>query len=138
MSDVPEVTPAEAWQALNDDPRAMLVDVRTDAEWTYVGMPDLSAAGKSVVAIGWQVFPSMAVNGSFVAALREAGLSPEHRLHFLCRSGVRSLAAARAAHAAGFPEVFNIRDGFEGPADARGHRRTVAGWIASGLPWRQR
>lgn len=138
MSDVPEVTPAQAWQALNDDPRAMLVDVRTDAEWTYVGMPDLSAAGKPVVPIAWQVFPSMAANPGFVEALRRAGLTPGHRLYFLCRSGARSLASARAARAAGFPEVFNIRDGFEGPVDGHGHRRTLAGWIAAGLPWRQR
>ena len=61
MSDVPEATPAETWQALNDDPKAMLVDVRTDAEWTYVGMPDLSATGKPAVPIAWQVFPAMAV-----------------------------------------------------------------------------
>lgn len=138
MSDIPEITPAETWRALNDDPKAMLVDVRTDAEWTYVGMPDLAATGKPVVPIAWQLFPAMTVNPDFVAALRRAGLTPGHRLYFLCRSGARSLAAARAARAAGFPEVFNIRDGFEGPADADGHRRTVAGWIASGLPWRQR
>jgi rhodanese-related sulfurtransferase len=138
MSDVPEASPAETWQALNDDPRAMLVDVRTDAEWTYVGMPDLSATGKPVVTIAWQLFPAMAVNPGFVEALRQAGLTPEHRLYFLCRSGARSLASAKAARAAGFPEVFNVRDGFEGPVDRDGHRRTVAGWIASGLPWRQR
>jgi len=138
MSDVPEVSPTETWQALNEDPRAMLVDVRTDAEWTYVGMPDLSATGKPVVPIAWQLFPSMAVNPGFVEALHDAGLTPEHRLYFLCRSGARSLAAARMAHAAGFGEVFNIRDGFEGPLDGEGHRRTASGWIASGLPWRQR
>lgn len=138
MSDVPEVSPAETWQALNEDPRAMLVDVRTDAEWTYVGMPDLSATGKPVVPIAWQLFPSMAVNPGFVEALHDAGLTPEHRLYFLCRSGARSLAAARMARAAGFTEVFNIRDGFEGPVDGAGHRRTASGWIASGLPWRQR
>jgi rhodanese-related sulfurtransferase len=138
MSDVPEVSPTETWQALNEDPRAMLIDVRTDAEWTYVGMPDLSATGKPVVPIAWQLFPSMTVNPGFVEGLREAGLTPEHRLYFLCRSGARSLAAARMARAAGFAHVFNIRDGFEGPLDGEGHRRTAAGWIASGLPWRQR
>ncbi|WP_439577262.1 rhodanese-like domain-containing protein [Elioraea sp.] len=138
MSDVPEVSPADTWQALNEDPRAMLIDVRTDAEWTYVGMPDLSATGKPVVPIAWQLFPSMAVNPGFVEALRAAGLTPDHRLYFLCRSGARSLASARAARAAGFPQVFNIRDGFEGPVDGLSHRRTVSGWIASGLPWRQR
>ncbi len=138
MSDVPESTPAETWRALNEDPRAVLIDVRTDAEWTFVGMPDLSATGKPVLPIAWQLYPSMAVNPGFIEELHRAGLGPEHRLYFLCRSGARSLAAARAARAAGFPHVFNVADGFEGPVDADGHRRTMAGWIAAGLPWRQR
>ncbi|MFQ3622279.1 MAG: rhodanese-like domain-containing protein [Acetobacteraceae bacterium] len=138
MSDVPESTPAETWRALNEDPRAVLIDVRTDAEWTFVGMPDLSATGKPVLPIAWQLYPSMAVNPGFIEDLHRAGLGAEHRLYFLCRSGARSLAAARAARSAGFPHVFNVTDGFEGPVDADGHRRTTAGWIAAGLPWRQR
>jgi len=73
-----------------------------------------------------------------VGALRKAGLTPEHRIHFLCRSGARSMAAAQAAQAAGFPQVFNVAEGFEGNPDAEGHRGVVAGWKAEGLPWRQR
>jgi len=138
MSDIPELTSAEAWQALQEDPLAMLIDVRTDAEWTFVGMPDLSEVGKPVLPIAWQLYPSMEVNPRFIDELRRAGLGPEHTLYFLCRSGARSLAAARAARAAGYPQVRNIADGFEGPADPEGHRRTVAGWIKAGLPWRQR
>lgn len=137
MSDIPHATVQETWAALRSDPMAALVDVRTDAEWTYVGLPDLSAAGKPVHRIAWQMFPSMAVNEGFVPALAEAGLTPAHRLYFLCRSGARSLAAARAAREAGYGAVFNITDGFEGPLDEAGHRRTRAGWIAAGLPWRQ-
>jgi rhodanese-related sulfurtransferase len=135
---VKNIPPAEVWQALQADPRAQLVDVRTDAEWTYVGLPDLSAAGKQPVMIAWQLFPAMQVNAGFVDALRAAGFTPEHEIFFLCRSGVRSLHAAQAAQAAGFPNAYNIADGFEGPPDAEGHRGTVAGWKAEGLPWRQR
>ncbi len=135
---VPDIGPAEAFAALREDPLAQLVDVRTDAEWAYVGLPDLGAAGKQPVLIPWQVFPAMQVNTGFVDALRRAGFTPEHRIHFLCRSGVRSLAAAQAAQAEGFPHVFNVAGGFEGPVDAEGHRGTVAGWKAEGLPWRQR
>ena len=135
---VPDSAPAETYAALRDDPRAQLVDVRTDAEWAYVGLPDLGEAGKQPVLIPWQVFPAMQVNGGFVEALRRAGFTPEHQIHFLCRSGVRSLAAAAAAQAEGFPHVFNIAGGFEGPVDADGHRGNVAGWKAEGLPWRQR
>ena len=135
---VENVSPAEVWQALRGDPNAQMVDVRTDAEWAYVGFPDLSEAGKRIAAISWQVFPAMQVNAGFVEALRAAGFTPEHRIYFLCHSGVRSLHAAEAAVAAGFPHSFNIADGFEGPPDAQGHRGTVAGWKVEGLPWRQR
>ena len=135
---VEDVPPAAAMQALNDDPEAVLVDVRTDAEWNFVGLPDLSGAGKQPVLIPWQMYPSMQVNGAFLDHLRRAGATPLSSLYFLCRSGARSLAAAQAAQAAGFPNAYNIADGFEGPPDAQGHRGAVAGWKAEGLPWRQR
>ena len=125
------------WAALQGDADARLVDVRTNAEWAYVGIPDLSAAGQEPVLIPWQVFPTMQVNAEFVGHLRQAGLTSAHKLYFLCRSGVRSTAAARAAEAAGFAHTFNVTDGFEGPPDGDGHRGQVAGWKASGLPWRQ-
>jgi rhodanese-related sulfurtransferase len=137
MSDIPNVTVAETWEALRTDPGAALIDVRTTAEWTYVGLPDLSAIGKPVHRIAWQLFPAMTVNERFVEDLEAAGLTPSNGLYFLCRSGARSLAAARAAVAAGYPRAFNIADGFEGPLDEAGHRRTRAGWIAAGLPWKQ-
>jgi len=135
---VENVAPREVWSALQADPLAQLVDVRTDAEWTFVGLPDLSAAGKTPALIPWQIFPTMQVNTGFADQLKQAGFTPENRIYFLCRSGVRSLAAANAAIAAGFPLAFNIADGFEGPPDGQGHRGTVAGWKAEDLPWRQR
>ncbi len=135
---VENIPPEAVWTALQEDPDAQLVDVRTDAEWTYVGLPDLGRAGKQPVLIPWQVFPSMQVNGAFVDQLRQAGFTPEHKIYFLCRSGVRSLAAAEAAIGAGFPHAFNIADGFEGPPNGSGHRGEVAGWKAAKLPWRQR
>lgn len=138
MTHVPDVSPAEAWEALRSDPQAALVDVRTDAEWAFVGVPDLGAAGKQAVLIPWQVYPSMQVHAGFIDDLRRAGLTPEHKIYFLCRSGARSLAAGQAAVAAGFPHAFNIADGFEGPPDAAGHRGVEAGWKAASLPWRQR
>ncbi len=135
---VENISPEEVWEALRQDPQAQLVDVRTDAEWTYVGLTDLAEAGKQPVLIAWQVFPKMEVNAGFVVQLQQAGFTPEHHIYFLCRSGVRSLAAAQAAQAAGFAHVYNVADGFEGNADGDGHRGLVAGWKASGLPWRQR
>lgn len=135
---VENISPPEVWHALQQDPQAQLVDVRTDAEWTYVGLADLSAAAKQPVLIPWQIFPKMEVNTAFIDQLKQAGFTPEHRIYFLCRSGVRSLAAAQAAQAAGFPNVFNVADGFEGNPDSAGHRGRIAGWKAAGLPWRQR
>lgn len=138
MPGVPDVTPTATWEALTSDPAAALIDVRTDAEWNFVGLPDLGPLGRQVVLIPWQVYPSMQVNGAFAEHLRKAGLTPESKLFFICRSGVRSLAAGQAAQAAGFPLAFNVADGFEGPVDAEGHRGQVAGWKADGLPWLQR
>ena len=135
---VEDISPEDSYEALRTEPDAMLVDVRTDAEWNFVGIPDLSATGKQPALIPWQLYPSMQVNGAFIENLRRAGATPLTKLHFLCRSGARSLAAAQAAQAAGFPHAYNVADGFEGPVDGDGHRGVVAGWKASDLPWRQR
>jgi rhodanese-related sulfurtransferase len=135
---VENIPPRQTWDALRNDPKAQLVDVRTDAEWSYVGLTDLSAAAKQPVLIPWQLFPTMQRNPAFIDQLREVGFTPEHHLYFICRSGVRSLAAAEAAVNAGFPHSYNVADGFEGPPDADGHRGRVSGWKADGLPWRQR
>ena len=135
---VENVTPREAWDALLADPQAQLIDVRCDAEWLFVGLPDLSEAGKQPYLIPWQMFPAMQLNTGFVGAMQHAGANPEHHLYFMCRSGQRSAAAAQAMQAAGFSHVYNIAGGFEGPPDADGHRGHVEGWKADGLPWRQR
>jgi rhodanese-related sulfurtransferase len=135
---VENVVPTQTWEALKTDASARLVDVRTDVEWNFVGVPDLNAAGKQTVLIPWQVYPTMQRNSTFEDDLKQAGLKPEHKIYFICRSGARSMAAAQAALAAGFPNVFNVADGFEGPPDAAGHRGATAGWKAENLPWRQR
>lgn len=135
---VENVTPRQAYDALLIDPQAQLVDVRCDAEWLFVGLPDLSEAGKQPYLIPWQMFPAMQVNTGFVGAMQHAGATPEHHLYFMCRSGQRSTAAAQAMQAAGFSHVYNIAGGFEGPPDPQGHRGHVEGWKAEGLPWRQR
>jgi rhodanese-related sulfurtransferase len=135
---VENVPPVRVWEALQKDPKAQLVDVRTDAEWNFVGLPDLSPAAKQVVPIQWQVYPTMARNAAFADQLKESGFTSEHHIYFICRSGQRSLAAAQAAQAAGFPHAYNVAEGFEGNVDANGHRGVATGWKAAGLPWRQR
>lgn len=135
---IDDIAPEQVMRALKTDAQARLVDVRTDAEWNFVGIAELGETGQDPVLIPWQVYPTMQVNGGFVDQLRQAGLTPDHKLYFLCRSGVRSLAAGRAAQEAGFKHAFNIKDGFEGPSDGNGHRGAIAGWKAEGMPWRQR
>ena len=131
-----DVSPSDAYVELQADPRAVLVDVRTAAEWSYVGLPDLTQIGKRVVFLEWQRFPDGTLNEGFVAQLREAGVGEGVPIYFLCRSGVRSAAAAKAVTAAGLGPAYNVSDGFEGQLGLDGHR-AVTGWKASGLPWRQ-
>lgn len=133
-----DITAAQAWEVLNTNPGAQLVDVRTMAEWNFVGLPDLSAVGRRVHCVEWQTFPSGAPNPGFVAQASQA-LGPDKTLPvlLLCRSGARSRAAAIALTAAGYANALNVAGGFEGDMDGQGHRGTINGWKASGLPWRQ-
>ena len=88
------------------------------------------------VQIEWQQYPSGQINPDFIAELK-AQVNPESLVMFLCRSGVRSHAAASAAAAAGYNQAFNVLQGFEGDKDANGHRNTIGGWRVAGLPWEQ-
>ncbi len=132
-----DVTPEAAWDALRTQPDAVLVDVRSDAEWAFVGVPDLSSAGKDVVRAAWATFPGMKPNPDFAATLAEQGVGPASAVYFLCRSGVRSAAAARAMTAQGYGRCYNISGGFEGDLDSQRHRGRVNGWKLAGLPWAQ-
>ena len=134
---VQNVAPKQVWDALANDPAARLVDVRTDIEWAQIGIPDLSAAGKEPGLVSWQVAPTMQVNGHFLEEMEAAGVTKDDHIYFLCRSGVRSLAAAQLAQTVGFTHVYNITDGFEGPPDGQGTRGNIAGWQADGLPWKR-
>lgn len=132
-----DVQPSEAWEALQNDVDAMLVDVRTQPEWAFVGVPDLSPAGKQPLLVQWQVFPTMQQNPQFTQQLEAAGIKSGQKLYFICRSGARSQAAAIAATTAGLGPCFNVAHGFEGGHDAHRHRGVTAGWKSEGLPWVQ-
>ncbi|WP_096702149.1 rhodanese-like domain-containing protein [Magnetospirillum sp. 15-1] len=132
-----EISPAAAWERLASDPSAKVIDVRTQAEWSFVGVPDLSPVGKQVLLVSWQVFPTMARNDAFVAQVEAHGVKKDDTLLLLCRSGVRSRAAAELLTQLGYTGAWNVTDGFEGPHDSTKHRGAVAGWKASGLPWAQ-
>jgi rhodanese-related sulfurtransferase len=116
-----------------------LVDVRTDAEWRFVGVPDLSSLDREVVYIEWNATDGTR-NENFADELKErvppAAADEERPVVFLCRSGNRSIGAAQVATAGGITPAYNVLDGFEGHLDAHGHRGET-GWRAVGLPWKQ-
>nr|WP_315479786.1 rhodanese-like domain-containing protein [uncultured Rhodoferax sp.] len=113
------------WQ----DGEAVLVDVRSDAEREWVGFVP------GALALAWKQWPGMAMNPQFDAGL-QAAVPAGQKVVLLCRSGVRSIAAAKRATELGL-EAYNILEGFEGDPDANAQRGHRGGWRLRGLPWRQ-
>ncbi len=143
VPDVAEVLPHEAWENLQSDPNSVLVDVRTKAEWAYVGCPDLESLGKELIRVEWLAFPAMSVNPAFTGELfSHFGDRFPDRIFFLCRSGVRSMNAAEyvtnlLAEIGRDTVCINVAEGFEGDLDDDRHRGARNGWKQRGLPWRQ-
>ena len=138
---VDDVDVETTWQGLVSRPKSQLIDVRTRAEWTYVGLPDLGSIGKRPVLVEWQTFPDQAVDPRFIerlaGELKALGVEKDDELFFICRSGGRSLAAAKAMAELGYRACHNVAGGFEGPLDDDRHRGSVFGWKAAGFPWLQ-
>ena len=122
-----DVSPQTAWQWVQDGV-AVIVDVRSDAEREWVGFVP------GAVSLAWKQWPEMQINPGFATGLQQ--FDANTRLLMLCRSGVRSIAAARAAAGQGF-QAFNVLEGFEGDRDAQQHRGQLGGWKRRGLPWGQ-
>lgn len=129
MSYAGDLTPTDAHRYLLEHPNAVMVDVRTAAEWNWVGIPDIDG----IRFVEWSSWPTGARNESFVEEAAQ-GLSTDQPMLLLCRSGARSIAAANALTEAGFSQCYNVLDGFEGPLQD-GHRS--GGWRGAGLPWKQ-
>ena len=125
------VTPSEAFAVLQADSQARLVDVRTRAEWEWVGRP------QGAVLIEWNLWPTGTRNAAFEQELLAQVPDKAAPVLFLCRSGGRSHHAALTAQRLGYAHAFNVLEGFEGNKDAHGHRGTVGGWKVAGLPWIQ-
>ena len=128
-----DISPTEAHHRLQNNRAAVLIDVRTQPEWVFVGVP----AVERLIRLSLQVFPSMQVNAGFVSEIEQMELSKDTEILCICRSGARSAAAASALTAAGYTNAWNVAEGFEGDKDADGHRGTIGGWKAAGLPWVQ-
>jgi rhodanese-related sulfurtransferase len=136
-----DVAAEEAWRVLQQDENALLIDVRTRPEWTFVGLPNLSSAEKKVICVEWQTFPSMELNAGFLEQVKaEAaarGTTDDANLFVICRSGARSKSASIALASVGYKAAFNVAGGFEGDLDGDRHRGSTSGWKAAGLPWSQ-
>ena len=131
--------PVQAYEMLNEDARAVLIDVRSNMEFLFVGHP------KGAISIPWIDEPDWVINPHFVIDVRkvllggvscstEVGCAP---VILICRSGKRSLEAGAALVESGFSRVFNVADGFEGELDETHHRSAQGGWRFDGLPWEQ-
>ena len=128
---IENLTPTQAWELLQQNPDAVLVDVRSQMEHAYVGHP------LGAIHIPWKEAPSWEINADFVADVKKLVSNPNTPVLLLCRSGQRSLSAAQTLEAAGYKHLVNIVDGFEGPLDSKNHRGNLGGWRYSGLPWQQ-
>jgi rhodanese-related sulfurtransferase len=134
-----DVTPQQAWSVLLSNPDAVLVDVRTQIEWTLIGKPDLSQISAEPVYLQWVT--TQGPNPNFVSELQtalEARKVPRDApVFFLCQSGGRSKIAATQCTALGYTASYNIAEGFEGALDEHKHRNSISGWKVAGLPWTQ-
>jgi rhodanese-related sulfurtransferase len=128
---IENLTPSECWNLLQTNPAAVLVDVRTKMEHGFVGHPP------GAIHIAWKEAPDWQLNQNFIAEISHNIPDLSAPILLLCRSGQRSLDAAKALEAVGYQRLINIVDGFEGPLDANKHRGNLGGWRHSGLPWQQ-
>jgi rhodanese-related sulfurtransferase len=128
---IENLTPQQAYDLLQNDRSAVLIDVRTQMEHGYVGHPI------NAIHIAWKEAPGWEINPHFVTQVGKVVSDYSAPILLLCRSGQRSLSAAQALEQAGYTRLINIIDGFEGPLDAKNHRGNLGGWRFCGLPWKQ-
>ncbi len=128
---IEHLTPKQVWQRIQDTPTAVMIDVRTSIEHSFVGHPI------GAIPIAWKEFPGMTLNPHFVDQVAEAVPNKTTPVFLLCRSGQRSVAAAEALEQAGYEHLINILEGFEGRLDEQKHRGNLDGWRFHGLPWEQ-
>jgi rhodanese-related sulfurtransferase len=121
----------QSWELMQQQRHAVLIDVRTKFEHSFIGHPP------EAVHIAWKELPDWTFNPEFIALVMEAVPNRDTPVLLLCRSGQRSLEAAHALEEVGYTQLFNIEGGFEGSLDNNKHRSNVSGWRFQGLPWQQ-
>ena len=128
---IQQLSPPAVWQWLQSDGRVSLIDVRDPLEVRCVGAP------LGAITIPYKLFPDLAVNPDFLAAVEAAFPDRSQPLCLICRTGQRSLAAAEWLASAGYLNLTNVSEGFEGRLNDAQHRSSVEGWRFHGLPWQQ-
>jgi rhodanese-related sulfurtransferase len=129
---IENLDPKQSFAFMQANPNAVMIDVRTKMEHTFLGRPVCKIAH-----VAWKEFPDWQVNPDFVAQVSQIVADKNRPILLLCRSGVRSLEAANLLEKSGFTHLINILEGFEGNLDANKHRGTTGGWRFHGLPWEQ-
>lgn len=128
---IENLDPKQSWAFLQKNPTAVMIDVRTTIEHSYVGHPP------EAISIAWKEFPEMKENEKFVELVEAKMIDKTTPILLLCRSGVRSLAAAKVLEQAGYQHLINIAEGFEGDLDEQQQRGNINGWRFNGCPWKQ-
>ena len=131
------VSPKDAFQALQDTTEAILIDVRTQPEWVFSGTPNLTSINKKLQTISWKLYPTMETNSEFTQMVASVAPNTNTPLYFICKTGGRSTDAAIAMTQAGYTQCYNLAEGFEGDRDGQGRRGNITGWKAAELPWEQ-
>lgn len=128
---IENLSPQEAWGLLQQSSDAVLIDVRTKIEHSFIGHP------LNAIHVAWKEAPDWQINTQFVTDIKKLVPTRNTPVLLLCRSGQRSLDAAKTLEEAGFTRLINILDGFEGPLDQNNHRGNLGGWRFHNLPWIQ-
>ena len=134
-----DLEPKDAWKLLEENPQAVLVDVRSRVEWALVGVPDTSDLNTEPVFVEWQTLQGQnpAFKDQLLEELSSRNVDKDTPVLFMCRSGGRSAMAATDLAGEGYTASYNIAHGFEGELDDNAHRNSVSGWRKDGLPWGQ-
>ena len=132
-----DLSPQNTWDEVKNDDNCFLVDCRSSAEWSLIGVPNLDSIGKKVVFVEWQIYPTMEKNSKFLQEISESGIDKDSKIIFLCRSGARSRSAAEFLTSHGYKECYNCMEGFEGSHNEFGQRGKQNGWKFADLPWNQ-
>ena len=136
-STITEIDLLDCFEILKKNKQSYLIDVRTQPEWQFVGVPDLTSINKKVIFISWQLYPDMRINNDFETEILSFKIKKVDTIFLICRSGKRSSIAAHHLNQLGYRNCFNVSDGFEGVKDINDHRSTLGGWKLKKLPWKQ-